>query len=90
MAYTLVYVIIFSYLCSGFYVHMRGIGIAIGVLIVAVVLLSVGVIFRKDHSFRSQHVHENPKMRENNIHCATAQDREAQRTPKNKINIKKL
>jgi hypothetical protein len=53
-------------------------------------LLCVGVIFRRDHAFRSQHIAENERMREHKIHCATSQDREAQRTRKNKINVKKL
>ena len=69
--------------------EMREILLVIGLLLAAVLLLSVGVIFRKDHSFRSQHVHENPRMRENNIHCATVQDREARRKRKTKIEIDK-
>ena len=40
----------------------------------AILLLCVGVIFRKDHSFRSQHIHENERMKADNIHCAAAQD----------------
>lgn len=53
-------------------------------------LLSVGVIFRKDHSFRSQHIHENERMREDHIHCSTAQDKELRRKNKNQIDIKNL
>lgn len=41
----------------------------------SVVLLSVGVILRKDHKFRSEHISENKLMRERGIECATAQDR---------------
>ena len=64
--------------------------LVIGLIMVAIVLLSVGVIFRKDHSFRSQHIHENERMRENHIHCATAQDKELRRKRKNQIDTKKL
>ena len=40
----------------------------------AVVLLSVGVILRKDHSFRSQHIHQNERMKKDGIHCAISED----------------
>lgn len=53
-------------------------------------LLCVGIILRKDHSFRSQHIGENARMKEDKIHCATSQDREAQRDQRKKIDIKKL
>ena len=52
---------------------------AVGAVMVAVLLLSVGVIFRKDKQFRSQHISENKRMRERGIHCAVSQDREARR-----------
>ena len=52
----------------------------------AVLLLSVGVIFRKDHSFRSQHIHENERMRKDGIKCATAEDVEMRRKAKKKLN----
>lgn len=64
--------------------------IAIVLVIVAMGLLCVGVILRKDHSFRSQHIHSNPRMKRDGITCATSQDREARRTKSNKINIKQL
>ncbi len=51
----------------------------------AVLLLSVGVILRKDHRFRSEHISENRRMRQEGIHCATSQDREARRRRKLKI-----
>lgn len=69
---------------------MRQLLIIIALIAVAVVLLAVGVIFRKDHTFRSQHIHENPRMRENNIHCATAQDRELRRNKKHTMQVKDL
>ena len=56
----------------------------------AVIALCVGVIFRHDHTFRSQHIAENERMKENKIHCATSQDREARRTKKYKIDTKKI
>ena len=64
--------------------------IVIGVIAVAMLLLSIGVIFRKDHSFRSQHIHENERMREDHIHCSTAQDKELRRKKKNQIDTKNL
>ena len=49
---------------------MKAILLAIGVLALAMILLSIGVILRKDHSFRSQHIHQNKRMKEDGIHCA--------------------
>ncbi|MBQ1859426.1 MAG: hypothetical protein II605_00715 [Paludibacteraceae bacterium] len=66
------------------------IGITAGLLLTAMVLLCVGVLLRKDHSFRSQHVSENERMRSDKIHCATAQDREARRENTDKIDVKKI
>lgn len=64
--------------------------IVIGLLLAAMALLSVGVIFRKDHSFRSQHITENERMKENKIHCATSQDREMRRSNPRRLEVKNL
>ena len=66
---------------------MHQIVVVIGFVGVAVLLLSVGVILRKDHKFRSQHVHENERMKENKIHCDTAQDKEMRRKNPHKIKV---
>ena len=66
---------------------MKTILITIGLLGAAMLLLSVGVIFRKDHSFRSQHIHQNARMKQDNIHCATSLDREAQKASEKKVKI---
>lgn len=52
----------------------------------AMLLLSVGVILRKDKQFRSQHISGNQRMKRDGIHCATSQDREARRKTKLEIN----
>lgn len=44
---------------------------------VSVALLSVKVIIRKNGKFSSQHVHDNPGLRKQGIHCVMDQDREA-------------
>ena len=83
----------FLYLCTLFCANdekTMKILLVIGIMGVAILLLSVGVIFRKDHSFRSQHISENERMRENKIHCATSQDREARRTNSCKIDVKNI
>ena len=64
--------------------------ITIVAVAVGMALLCVGVIFRKDHSFRSQHIAENERMKESKIHCATSQDREARRDNTRKIDVKQL
>lgn len=62
----------------------------IGLLLAAVGLLSVGVILRKDHSFRSQHIHQNERMKQDKIHCATSLDKEMEKASKRKLNVDKL
>ena len=57
--------------------------LAIGI---AVLLLSVGVLLRKDGQFRSEHISNNARVREDGIHCATSQDREARKKQNVKIN----
>ena len=67
-----------------------GIVIAICLVASAMIALCVGVIFRKDHTFRSQHIAENERMKENKIHCATSQDREARKAAEHKLEVKEL
>ena len=69
---------------------MRALVIIIGLLLLAVGLLSIGVILRKDHSFRSQHIHQNERMKQDKIHCATSLDKEAERKVKQKLDVKQL
>ena len=64
---------------------MRQIILAVVLVAVALLLLCVGVIFRKDHSFRSQHIHENERMKHDDIHCALAEDKLARKRAKLKI-----
>ena len=56
--------------------------VAVGI---GMVLLSVGVIFRKDHSFRSQHIHQNERMRKDKIHWALSEDKISRKERKLKI-----
>ena len=69
---------------------MQAIIIAIIAIVIALLLLCVGVILRKDHSFRSEHISHNKRMRQDGIHCATSQDREARRINENKIDVNQL
>ena len=61
------------------------IGIAIGLVAGAMLALCVCVMCRKGHTGRSQHIGENERMKQDGIHCATSQDREARRDRKVKI-----
>ena len=58
--------------------------IIITVLIIAIfiALLSVKVIFKKNGSFSSQHIHDNEALRQQGIHCVLDQDREARESGK--------
>lgn len=42
-------------------------------------LLSVKLVFKKNGKFSSQHVHDNPGLRKQGIHCVIDQDREARK-----------
>ena len=48
------------------------------IIAIAVGLLSVKVIFKKNGRFESQHIHDSPAMKDRGIHCVLDQDREAQ------------
>lgn len=52
------------------------------IIAISVALLSVKLIFRKNGKFSSQHVHDNPGLRKQGIHCVVDQDREAQQAGK--------
>ena len=51
--------------------------IAIGML-----FLCVKLIFRKDGSFSSQHIHDSQAMKDRGIHCVIDQDREMRQRKK--------
>lgn len=69
---------------------MKEILIVILLLGAAFALLCVRIILKKNGRFSSQHISENKRMRERGIHCATSQDREAQRDADKKINVKNI
>ena len=64
--------------------------IVIGIIAACVALLCVRIILQKNGKFGSEHISQNKRMKEDGIHCATAQDRETRRKAKNKINISEL
>ena len=65
---------------------MKELLIVLGLIGSAVLLLSVGVILRKDHSFRSQHIHQNKRMKQDGIHCALSEDQLARKRAVKKLN----
>lgn len=56
----------------------------LSVLIIAIcfALLAVKLLFRKNGSFTSQHIHDSKAMQERGIHCVVDQDREARHSNK--------
>lgn len=52
------------------------------IIAICIALLSVKLIFRKNGKFSSQHVHDNPGLRKQGIHCVIDQDREARQAEK--------
>lgn len=51
--------------------------ISLAVVAVAFALLSIKVLMKRNGKFSSQHVHDNPGLRKQGIHCVMDQDREA-------------
>ena len=51
--------------------------ISLAVVAVAFALLSIKVLLKRNGKFSSQHVHDNPGLRKQGIHCVMDQDREA-------------
>lgn len=47
------------------------------IIAIAMALLCVKVLLKKNGCFSSQHVHDNPGLRKQGIHCVMDQDREA-------------
>jgi preprotein translocase subunit SecG len=47
------------------------------IIAIAVVLLSVKVLLKKNGHFSSIHIHDSKAMKERGIHCVLDQDREA-------------
>lgn len=51
--------------------------ISLAVVAVVFALLSIKVLLKRNGKFSSQHVHDNPGLRKQGIHCVMDQDREA-------------
>lgn len=56
--------------------------VSVLIIAIAVALLCVKMIVRKNGKFSSQHIHDNPALRKQGIHCVMEQDREARRDGK--------
>ena len=74
----------------GFMCDMKEILIVIVILATAMLLLCVRILLKKNGKFSSQHISENKRMRQDGIHCATSQDRQARRKNINKIDLNKI
>ena len=47
------------------------------IIAIAMLLLGVRVLFKKDGEFQSQHVSDNAYLKEKGIHCVIEQDKES-------------
>ncbi|MBR1922264.1 MAG: hypothetical protein IJ838_00730 [Paludibacteraceae bacterium] len=64
--------------------------IIIGFVLLAMVLLSVRVLLKKDGRFSSQHISQSRAMRERGIDCVNTQDwKDRQQDPK-RLDVNKL
>ena len=64
--------------------------LTIGLVLAAVILLSVRVILKKNGRFSSQHISQSKIMRERGIHCAVSQDREEKSKTAKRLNLDNL
>ncbi len=55
------------------------------IIAIAMAFLLVKVIFRKNGSFSSQHIHDSEAMKARGIHCVMDQDREMRKQKKLKL-----
>jgi hypothetical protein len=69
---------------------LQGIIITIITIAICVALLCVRIILKKDGKFSSEHISQNKRMRNDGIHCATSQDREALKNANKKLNVNQL
>ena len=56
--------------------------ISVLIIAIAIALLSVKLIFKKDGSFSSQHIHDSEALREKGIHGVMDQDKAARKQGK--------
>lgn len=61
--------------------------VSVLIIAIAVALLSVKVIFRRNGKFASPHIHDSEYLKSKGIHCVLDQDREM-RSPKKGISEK--
>jgi hypothetical protein len=69
---------------------MKAILSVIGIIAAAMLLLCVRVVIMKKGKFSRLRISEIKRMKQDGIHCATSQDRQARRKNTNKIDIKKI
>ena len=71
--------------CSRFFVTLQAklhkmieiLLISVLIIAIAMALLLIKVLIKKDGRFSSQHIHDSEAMKERGIHCVMEQDREA-------------
>ncbi len=56
------------------------------IIAISMAFLCVKLIFKKNGSFASQHIHDSEAMRERGIHCVVDQDREMRRKSEYAVN----
>ncbi len=47
------------------------------IIAICIALLSIKLLLKKKGKFSSQHIHDNPGLRKQGIHCVIDQDKEA-------------
>jgi hypothetical protein len=59
--------------------------VSIIIIAAGMLLLLVKVLWRKNGTFSSQHIHDSKAMKERGIHCVMDQDREMRRTARTAV-----
>ena len=64
--------------------------LAVALLAVAILGMAIRILLKKGGKFPNTHVGGNPKLKSEGVHCATTQDKIAQREAQKELRFKKL
>ena len=64
--------------------------LAVALLAIAMLGMAIKILLKKGGKFPNTHVGGNPRLKEEGVHCATTQDKIAQRDARKELQFKKL
>lgn len=64
---------------------IESIALSLLIIAIAIALLCIKLLVKKNGKFSSQHIHDNPGLRKQGIHCVLEQDKELRTKSPNAI-----